>query len=220
MKQWVQKGADSWLPEYQIIGGAVDASPSPMYNRLSKSPLALRYETNAPRHDAGIVHYDISGGRALPSIIKGQPGMEYAQDAEDSLAAAMDMVKSGRVRGSLLDNLRDGRVDVVDRDPFYGSNYERYLSKTYKDRPLIYRNEVEGAPLPGSFTGMPLPKLDDILNDPELRRAWNFSLAVPETSKVQTASEVFRADGGSVESSDSSPDIQAIITAMKAYHNA
>ena len=45
-----------------------------------------------------------------------------------------------------------------------------------------------------NLAGMPTPNIKDIINDPELRKGYNLSLAVPENSKFHQIARILRRD--------------------------
>lgn len=182
-----QKLAEAETPERLLLGapGALKARAV-----LADLPVAARWEVaGRPLYDSGVVHYDASGGSAIPDIIRSQREF-YDMDKDMGIiprgVSLMDMLRRGQIRIGDLRQLE--RATYEPMDPFASS-----LSPKLNGRPMFYVNEHEGAakgPGPASV------KIRDILNDPDLRRELNLSVAVPERGRFNVEAAVLKARGG------------------------
>lgn len=157
----------------------------PEYFNPIDSP--VRYETSRKLYDPGVVHYDASGGSQIFDImtntnVRPSGGRKYGKELLRGDA-------NSQLRVGDLSLIKPEDVVFVPEDRWYmGRN--RGLNGKYE----FYANEVEGVnPLP-STTGEALPKANDILNDPELRRHWNMSLAAPSDSDFHLLAKILRGE--------------------------
>lgn len=189
---------DQSLPELDMVRRLVDIENNPRKNKFHASPLALRYETDLPLFNEGVYHYDVAGGRALPHIAAGLSWEDSGKfmPVDETFDTIEDMYRTGRVRVAPLSLFDDGNAVVNRSDDwmFPDDRLVRQMSKT--GRAEFYPNEFEGVPTIGSFSLPPKLTVRDVINDPDLRRAFNFSVAVPERHPAQQQSVVFRRHGG------------------------
>lgn len=151
--------------------------------------VGIRYETQRPLFDKGVVHYDAAGG--------GQ-AMETAGIAHIGPRGGEITAKALRDRMN-ASQLRIGDFKNIPEESVVYTPYDRWLGEYgSKKRPILqpgqhefYVNEVEGFPPP--YPGeMPSPKVRDILNDPDLRAEYNLSLAAPADSKFHMLARILR----------------------------
>lgn len=156
--------------------------------------LARRWESKGrPLYDKGVVHYDVSGGTTIPDVIRNQE--IYALDEElptgfDSESLIKSIYEKGRLRISNLKEISPESAVYVPYDPWVTS------PTPLNGKHMFYINEVEGAP---SFSRVPSSvDIRSILNEPELRRELNLSLATPEEGILHKNSKGY-ARGGLVQ---------------------
>lgn len=209
---------DTLYPEsalLDIVKGRTRPSPD-----MQELPLALRWELRGrDKFQPGVGHYDVTGGSALSDIIRIQPVMLQGE-IDDFNASVMspgahddphwlgnllaqgadidfedpvpDLFNLGQIRAGNLLDIKPDQVQYIPDDPFLGS----YMMPDV-DRPLFYVNRAEGD-FENARRAPSVLKPYDILNDPDLRRELNLSLAIPDDHPMVLKSKVFKARGGAV----------------------
>lgn len=194
LDRWGAPGVSRATPERDIIDYNVLRTPTPRISAFAREPLALRYEVGGdPLFDPGVYHYDVSGGSALPSIIRWKND-DMLGDAAD-LHEILSVLRRGQIRATTLNSAPEASFSLLRTDPFLENQYD--IDDVMKTPNVFYPNMYEGnvgrgGELPGRIT----PR--DLLNDADLRRAYNMSMAVGEDSPLQKKSVVFKALGGRV----------------------
>lgn len=150
---------------------------------------AIRYEVaGRPLFDKGVVHYDASGGKQAFDILK-LPKMTE----EGDYLSKPDWRKANLDAQFKIGDISQIHPDIATYKPSDPWMYARFRSNLLKPwEHQFYVNDAEGAPI--NLTGMPTPNIKDILNDPELRQAYNLSLAVPENSKFHQTARILRRE--------------------------
>ncbi len=177
---------------------------------LKSLPAALRWELAGRKpFDKGVIHYDISGGSQIPDIINNQRKWmwdrrfeDYGFDTKEPVIQKMlsnQYEKKGRIRAADLSHLNDenaffDRSDYISRSATQDPAKELLRGKT-----MIYPNEYEGNAFVKPDFSSGNPKIRDIVNDPDLRKAYNLSLATPSDSVLHKKSLVFKSEGGIVD---------------------
>ena len=190
----------AYAPESEIIsanrarsGFVIASDPAQPMRDL---PAAWRWESRGRKlYDPGVVHYDVSGGRAVPDIVQGQP--IYVEHDNPDLFSSPSLLDdilrktllNGRVRVGALSDVSPDKAVYIPDDPWAYPGAPRLQGRVH-----FYPNMHEGAVInrqvPNSVS------VRDILNDPALRRELNLSVAVPAQSELHKRSMVFKAKGG------------------------
>lgn len=209
LRDWLRRFAmhNDFIPEegfvrptFDVQGGWV-AKPTDLVKDL---PAAFRWESRGrPLWDAGVAHYDASGGAALKNIIELQPqylaeeladaghpfagnGLEWYSDPVSKL------YKKGQVRVADLSDIDPSRARYMNED-LWASTRPPALN----GRAVFYTNQHEGNT--AAALGAPANvSIRDILNDPALRRELNLSVALPAGGKAHRKAIVVKKQGGLV----------------------
>jgi hypothetical protein len=148
---------------------------------------AIRYEIpGRALFDEGVVHYDPSGGKQAADILRFPQTTETGENLPRS-----QVIKNNRdaqFRLGDLSKIPEDRATFVPHDKWMYAYSRDGLLKPGEHQ--FYKNDAEG--FPSNTTGMAIPRIKDILNDPELRRAWNMSLAVPANSDFHLLARILR----------------------------
>lgn len=153
---------------------------------------AVRYEiAGRPLFDEGVVHYDASGGKQASDIMR-FPMMEDGDLM--SKAKVAKYKKEAQFRLGDLSNIPEESVIYTPHDRWMGARFREGLLPPGKHE--FYINYGEGnIPTLDQFAairGAPDPKVRDILNDPDLRKAYNLSLAAPVNSPFHQFAKILR----------------------------
>jgi len=150
---------------------------------------ALRYETARPTFNPNVVHYDASGGEQALQIA----GLSHLAPTGDKLPVAdrLRNMKTSQLRLQDVSSIPEDQARFVEYDPWFqqfGPKRRLDPAKPYE----FYINSGEGMVDENVFD-MPMDlKIRDIINDPELRKAYNMSLAVPADSRFHQLSRILR----------------------------
>lgn len=150
---------------------------------------AYRYETERPLFDKGVVHYDAAGGLQLMDIIK-----------NSRVGPKGGIIKPAQWEKNIANSqIREADISAIPEEAAIYTPYDRWIGEyASKKRPELpkgkyefYQNELEGFPNPYP-EDMPTPKIRDILNDPDLRKEYNLSLAAPADSPFHLLAKILR----------------------------
>ena len=176
---------------------------------LKSLPEALRWElAGAKPYDKNVMHYDASGGSQIPDILKEQRRWLWNKRFEDLDKDTPEEMITRMLRNQYLKNARIRAADfssLNEENSFYApgdfSNIVDYKNtkdpetQLLRGKTMFYPNEHEGVLV--DLKGLPNdPKIRDILNDADLRKEYNLSLATPKSSLLHKKSKIFREDGG------------------------
>lgn len=150
---------------------------------------ALRFETARPTFNPNVVHYDASGGEQALQIA----GLSHIAPTGDRLPVAdrLRNMKTSQLRLQDVSGIPEDQARFVDYDPWFqqfGPKRKLDPAKPHE----FYINSGEGMVDEGVFDLPMNLKMRDILNDPELRKAYNMSLAVPANSRFHQLSRILR----------------------------
>jgi hypothetical protein len=146
----------------------------------------VRYETSRRLFDPGVVHYDATGGPQTLDVMAGTRYWPTGGSRPKASREKLDANSQFRVGDYSLINPED--VIVTPRDRWAYAYTGRHVPEGKHE---FYRNDFEGNMF-NDITGMAAPSAKDVLNDPELRAYWNFSLAVPSNSKLHMMSKILK----------------------------
>lgn len=175
----------------ELIFDHPEMTPESVGFRSAPPEKMIRYElADRPLYDKGVVHYDATGGRQIFDIIK-----ELSQKPNGGSYTPRTMEKK-----IALSQLRVQDIGKIPESQATFTPFDQWSGHLGGPRPKLspgehnfYVNEFEGLPeiVPGN-AGVAMPKIKDILNDPDLRYAYNLSLAVPQGSDFHQMARVLR----------------------------
>jgi hypothetical protein len=150
---------------------------------------ALRYENARGTFNPNVVHYDASGGEQALQVA----GLSHILPTGDRMPVA------DRLRGQRTSQLRLGDLSNIPEDQAKFVDYDPWFQQFGPKRRLdpakpheFYINSGEGMVDEGVFDLPMNLKMRDILNDPDLRKEYNMSLAVPADSKFHQLARILR----------------------------
>jgi len=146
---------------------------------------ALRYETSRPKHDKNVAHYDASGGSQMIDIMK-YPPMANTDSGEMSPSSVARYLRNSQIRKADISKIPEDQAVFNPYDDWM-MNFE---PKNTGGKHEFYSNIAEGNI--NNTRGLATPKIRDVINDPELRKAWNMSLAVPGDSPFHMTARILR----------------------------
>jgi hypothetical protein len=177
---------------------------------LKSLPAALRWELAGRKpFDKGVIHYDISGGSQIPDIIGNQRKWMWDRRFEDygidtkepfiQKTLQNQFEKKARIRAAELSHLNDENAFFDRSDYISRATTQDPAKELLRGKTMIYPNEYEGNKFVKPDFSSGNPKIRDIVNDPDLRKAYNLSLATPSDSVLHKKSLVFKSEGGIVD---------------------
>lgn len=150
---------------------------------------ALRYENARPTFNPNVVHYDASGGEQALQIA----GLSHLTPAGEKapLAERLRRMNTSQLRLQDVSTIPEDQARFVEYDPWFQQfGHKRSLdpAKPYE----FYINSGEGMVDEDVFDLPMNLRMKDILNDPDLRKEYNMSLAVPADSKFHQLARILR----------------------------
>jgi len=150
---------------------------------------ALRYENARGTFNPNVVHYDASGGEQALQVA----GLSHLRPSGDRLPVADRLrgMESSQLRLQDMTKVPEDQARFVDYDPWFqqfGPKRKLDPAKPYE----FYINSGEGMVDEGVFDLPMNLKMRDIINDPDLRREYNMSLAVPTDSEFHQLARILR----------------------------
>ena len=150
---------------------------------------ALRYETARPTYNPNVVHYDASGGEQALQIA----GLSHIAPAGDRLPVVdrLRNMRNSQFRMQDVSIIPEDQARFIDYDPWFqqfGPKRKLDPSKPYE----FYINSGEGMVDEDVFELPMNLRIRDIINDPDLRKEYNMSLALPADSPFHQQARILR----------------------------